>query len=74
MAVRCLALRRRFNTLHLIGLIFDEAEEPKALSQSDVDRMVNKLSGFVARATNDPLLMFDDNTDIQRAALDIKRR
>ena len=36
--------------------------------------MVNKLSGFVARATNDPLLMFDDNTDIQRAALDIKRR
>lgn len=67
-------LDERFNTLHLIGLIFDEAEEPKALSQSDVDRMVNKLSEFAARATNDPLLMFDDNTDIQRAALDIKRR
>ena len=67
-------LDERFNTLHLIGMIFDEAEKPKVLSQADVDRMVRKLFLLLEHAVNDPLLVFNDKTDIQRTAIDIKRR
>ena len=65
----------RFNSLHLIGLVFDETDQPKPLSQADVDRMLKKLNGFLERAVlRDPLQSFDDGTDIQRTAVEIKRR